>query len=206
MLGISLLPLAEVFALEFTTPIWVTVLAALLIGERLSKVRLFMVIAGFIGVLIILRPGLAVIQPATFIVLGAALCFAGSVVMVKKLTRTDTALAVVFYMTVVQMPIALVPALFVWVSPSWPDLPWLVVIGITALSAHYAMARALTVADACVIFPIDFLRLPAVAWLGYVLYSEAIDIWTFVGAAVIFSANYYGILQESKTSQARDEP
>lgn len=197
MVGIALLPLAEVFALEFTTPIWVALLAALLLGERLTAPRLVTVTCGFIGVLVMLRPGLTVIQPGALVVLFAALCFAGSVIMVKLLTRRDAPLAVIFYMSLMQLPMGLLPALAVWVTPTWSDVPWLIITGIGALGAHYAMARALLVADATVIFPIDFLRLPAVALLGYALYGEALDGWVFIGAALIFGASYYGVWKEA---------
>jgi S-adenosylmethionine uptake transporter len=198
VVGVSLLPLAQVFALEFTTPIWVALLAAVFLHERLTRHRVIVVVLGFVGVMIILRPGIDVIQPAALVVLGAAMCFAGSVVMVKLLTRRDAPLAVIFYMSLIQLPMGLIPALFDWVVPAWSDVPLFLIVGISALSAHYAMARALMVADASVIFPIDFLRLPAAAVLGYLVYSEALDSWTLLGAAVIFGANYYGVLRESR--------
>jgi S-adenosylmethionine uptake transporter len=201
VLGVALLPLAEVFALEFTTPIWVALLAAVFLHERLSAHRIIVVVLGFIGVIVILRPGVDVIQPAAFVVLGAAMLFAGSVVMVKILTRRDAPLAVIFYMSVMQLPMGLIPALFDWTVPAWSDMPLFIIVGVTAVSAHYAMARALMVADASVIFPIDFLRLPAVAVLGYLVYAERIDLWTFIGAAIIFAANYYSILRESRITR-----
>jgi drug/metabolite transporter (DMT)-like permease len=201
VLGVALLPLAEVFALEFTTPIWVALLAAVFLHERLSTHRIIVVVLGFSGVIVILRPGVDVFQPAAFVVLGAAMLFAGSVVMVKILTRRDAPLAVIFYMSVMQLPMGLIPALFDWTVPAWSDMPLFIIVGVTAVSAHYAMARALMVADASVIFPIDFLRLPAVAVLGYLVYAERIDLWTFIGAAIIFAANYYSILRESRITR-----
>ena len=167
--AVALLPLADVFALEFTTPIWVTLLAVVVLQERLTPPRLIAIAGGFIGVLIILRPGLTVFDPRALLVLAAAMSFAGSVVMVKLLTRHDTALTIIFYMALMQLPMALIPALFNWVTPVWAHLPWLIVAGITGFSAHYTMARALKIADASVIQPIDFLRLPLIALLGYTL-------------------------------------
>lgn len=199
-LGVTLLPLAQVFALEFTTPIWALLLAVLVLGERLTVARLVAVVGGFIGVLIVLRPDAGMIQPAALIILAAALCFAASVIMVKALTRTDAALTIVFYMSLLQLPMGLLPALPIWAPPTWADIPALLVVGVGALAAHYALARALAIADASVIFPIDFLRLPAVAVMGYLWYGEALDAWIFVGAALIFGANYYGVRQEARTT------
>ncbi|MEM7331841.1 MAG: EamA family transporter [Chloroflexota bacterium] len=143
--GISILPLAEVFALEFTLPIWVTFLAPLFLGERFTKARLTAVIVGFIGVLIILRPGLAVINPASFIVLGAALGFAISTLFTKKLSATESPINIIFYMTIIQLPLGFVPALANWVTPSLSLWPWLIVVGVGALSAHHSTAKALTI-------------------------------------------------------------
>ena len=197
ILAVALIPLAEVFALEFTTPIFVALLATAVLGEKLTSTRWLVVIGGFIGVLVIVRPGLAVFNPASVIALTAALGFGGSVIMVKLLTRTDSAFAVVFWMTIMQVPMGAVPAWFVWQTPGWADAPWLIAMAATGLSAHYAMARALTLADATVTMPIDFCRLPLVAVLGYAIYSESIDPLVFLGAALIFAVNYYAVRQEA---------
>jgi S-adenosylmethionine uptake transporter len=196
-LAVTLLPLANVFALEFTTPIWVTLLAVIILHERLTGPRLLAIVAGFCGVLIILRPGLAVFEPNAFLVLGAAVSFGFSVIMVKLLIRHDSPLTIIFYMALIQLPMALIPALFNWITPTWSHFPWLLVAGITGFSAHYAMAQALKLADASVVQPMDFLRLPLIAFLGYVLYDEALDIWVLVGAVLMFSANYYALRREN---------
>ncbi|MEZ5594331.1 MAG: DMT family transporter [Gammaproteobacteria bacterium] len=196
--AVTLLPLADVFALEFTTPVWVTLLAMLVLREHLTPPRMIAIAGGFLGVLIILRPGLTVFDPRSLLVLAAAVSFACSVVMVKILTRHDSPLTIIFYMALIQMPMALIPALFNWVTPEWAHLPWLIVAGITGFSAHFTMAQALKIADASVIQPIDFLRLPLVALLGYIFYDEALDAWVLGGAAVIFCANYYVLRQESR--------
>lgn len=196
-LGIALLPLAEVFALEFTVPIWVALLALLFLGERLTFSRAVAIVGGFAGVLVIVRPGAELVDSASLIVLGAALCFAGSVVMTKSLTSDDSALTILFYMSFVQLPLALIPALFTWVTPTISDVPWFVLIAVGALGAHYGMAKALKISDASSIFPVDFLRLPAIAIIGYLLYNEALEIWVFVGALLIFGANYYNLRTES---------
>lgn len=198
VVGIALLPLAQVFALEFTMPIWLTLLAALFLGEAVTRTRALTVLLGFIGVLIILRPGVEEVNPAAFLVIAAAISFAVSVLMTKVLTRTDTALTIVFYMTVLQMPMGLVPALFDWTAPRLADLPWIAAVGIAGLTAHYCLARALEIADASLIVPMDFLRVPLVAVAGFALYGEPLSAWVLAGAAIIFAANYNLILNESR--------
>ncbi len=201
VLGVALLPLAEVFALEFTMPIWAALLAWMFLGERLSRHRLIAILGGFVGVLFVVRPGGDVFDPASFIVLGAALGFAASVIMVKRLTRHDGALTIVFYMALMQLPMGLVPALLDWTPPSLAHVPWFLIVGVTALTAHYAMARALVLVDATMILPVDFLRLPLIAIVGFLLYNEALDVFVFVGAAFIFAANYYSVLTEDRLAR-----
>ena len=204
--GIGHLPLAEVTALEFTTPLWTALMAILLIGENINRHRAVAIGLGLAGVLIILRPGAAAISPAALVVLGAAFCYAASAVMVKVLTRSDSALMIVFYMQLIQLPLGLVPALFDWTQPGWADAPWLIVLGITALSAHYCLARALTLGDATIVAPIDFLRLPGIAIVGFLVYAETLEIWVALGALLIAGGNYYSIYCERRLEQARQAP
>jgi S-adenosylmethionine uptake transporter len=198
VVGVAVLPLAQVFAIEFTMPIWVAFMAAFFLRERLTGPRIVAIIGGFIGVLIIVRPGLAGFNPASVVVLAGAIFFAASVVMTKVLTRTDSTLAILFFMAVVQMPMGLVPALRDWVTPGNAELPWILLIGVAALTAHYTLTRALRIADASVILPIDFMRVPIVAVVGFLLYAEALDPWVFVGALVIFLSNYQVVRAESR--------
>lgn len=194
--GISMIPLAEVFAIEFTTPMWTAIMAALLLGERVTRPRLLAIGLGIVGVLIILRPGLAIIHPAALAVLGAAACYALTFVLTRKLAHTESALGILFYMTVIQLPLALFPAAAHWVTPPPALWPWLLVIGTTGLSAHYCHTRALRLADATVMSPMDFLRLPLIAVAGLLLYGEALDWLVFAGAAVMVAGNLVNILAE----------
>jgi len=200
VVGVAVLPLAQVFAIEFTMPIWVAFMAAFFLRERLTGPRIVAVIGGFIGVLIIVRPGLAGFNPASVVVLAGAIFFAASVVMTKVLTRTDSTLAILFFMAMVQLPMGLVPALRDWVTPGIAELPWILLIGCAALTAHYTLTRALRIADASVILPIDFMRVPIVAVVGFLLYAEALDPWVFVGAVVIFLSNYCVVRAESRSA------
>ncbi|HIC28313.1 MAG TPA: DMT family transporter [Rhodospirillales bacterium] len=196
--GIGILSLAQVFALEFTTPIWIAILAPVLLKERLTGTRIAAIAIGFAGALIILRPGMVPIDTATVAVLMAAAGFAMSHTITKKLSATDTPLCILFYMTVVQLPLGLVPSLFDWVTPSLAHIPWLVIICVAGLTAHFCMIRAFLHADAIVVVPMDFLRLPLVAVIGLVVYGEALDVWVFVGASVIFAGTFLNILKDKR--------
>ena len=196
--AIAMLPLATVFAIEFTMPVWTALLATLLLGERLTAPRLAMLALGLAGVLVILRPGMAVIQPAALVMLLGSLAFAASMIATKRLTATDSALAVLFWMSVLQMPLALVPALPAWVGPAATDLPWIAAVALFGFTSHYCMTRAFALADATVVVPIDFLRLPLIALVGALAYAEPLEPPIFIGAAVIFAGTYYCLSRETR--------
>ena len=191
--GLAFIPLTEVFAIEFTVPIWTAILATIVLGERMNRLRALAVTLGFAGILVILRPGIAIVSPAALAVLGGALGYAASHVFTKRLSSTDTPLAILFYMTVIQLPLGFVPALPGWVWPSAPLWPWVAVVALTALSAHYCLARAFRLADATVVVAMDFLRLPLIAVVGFVFYGEALQIWVLVGAVIVFAAAWLNL-------------
>ncbi len=197
-LGVVLLPLAEVFALEFTMPVWVAIFAFLLLGERIHRARLVAVLGSFAGVLVILRPGVEIIDPAAFVVLAAAMGYGLSIVLVKRLTESCPPLVIVTWMIVMQLPMGFGLALMDWQSPSLPDLPWILLAGLTGLSAHYTMARALRLLEASTVVPIDFARVPLIALIGFWVYGEALDPWLGLGALMIFGANYYALRREAR--------
>ena len=126
-------------------------------------------------------PGVEAITPGALIVLASAICYGASNVMVKSLTRTESAFVIVFFMQIVQLPLGLVPALFDWTQPGLLQLPWIILVGVTAIGAHYGMARAFALVDASVILPVDFMRLPIVALLGVVLYGRTgrVRVWRY---------------------------
>jgi drug/metabolite transporter (DMT)-like permease len=194
--SIGALPLATVFAIEFTMPVWTTVLAMAFLKERVSFPRLVMLALGLTGVLVILRPGLGFVQPAALATLGCALAYAASLIWTKQLTTTDAPLAVLFWMSVIQLPMGLVASLPHWVTPVAADLPWIVLVGIGSYTAHYCLTRALKIADASVVVGIDFVRLPLIALVGAALYNEALDPMVFVGAAIIFAGTWYSVSRE----------
>jgi len=198
--SIGALPLATVFAIEFTMPVWTTVLAVVFLKERISSARVVALVLGLAGVLVILRPGFGFAQAAAFVTLACSLAYAASLILTKRLTTTDAPLAVLFWMSVIQLPMGLVASLPQWVQPTAADLPWIVLVGIGSYTAHYCLTRALKIADASVVVGIDFVRLPLIAVLGAVFYNEALDPMVFVGAAIIFAGTYYSVSRESRAT------
>ncbi len=189
------IPLAQVFALEFTSPIWVVLLSPLILGEPLTRLRLMSVLVGFVGILIVARPSPDTISPGLIAAASSAVFFALSVMYTRLLTRTETVLCIMFWLTLMQAAFGIIFS--AWdgdmVAPSAQTLPWLVLIGLAGLLAHYCLTSALAIAPATVVVPIDFVRLPTIAIVGMLLYGEALDAWVFVGATVIFAANYGNI-------------
>lgn len=204
--GITMIPLADVFALEFTAPIWTVIFAVLFLRERLSFPRLAGVAIGFIGILIVLRPGVEVIEPAAVIVLISAALYAVAYVMVKTLTKTDSPLCIMFYMSFVQLGLAAVMSAGDWGTPSNMTLwAWVLAVGISGLTAHYCLAQALMRGDASTIMPIDFCRLPIIMLVGFCFYGEQIDVWVLVGALVIVIGNSLNIGHESAARPNRPQ-
>jgi drug/metabolite transporter (DMT)-like permease len=187
--AIAAIPLAEVFAIEFTIPIWTALMAAVFLADPLTRARVLALALGVAGVLLILRPGLAIVHPAALAALLGAIGYAVSHVITKQLTSTEAPLTILFFMTLVQLPLGLVGAAFTWHPVNAGQLPWTVAVGLSALSAHYCLARALRLAPVNMVMPMDFLRLPLVAVLGYVLYGERIDAFAVAGTALILLAN-----------------
>jgi drug/metabolite transporter (DMT)-like permease len=197
--GLLLLPLATVFALEFTAPAWALLLAVPVLHERMTTGRVAAVVLGLAGVLVILRPGLATFQPPALLVLAAALGYATSLIATKKLTRTDATFAIVFWMCLIQLPLA-----YLCSDPLFPaklglaELPALAAVGVSGLAAHYCIANAFRSGDATVVVPLDFLRIPLIALVGWWLYGEALDMFTFLGAGLIISGILWNLRSEAK--------
>ena len=200
VIGITLLPMAHVTALEFTMPMWTAIIAMLFLGEEAKSHRIVAVALGLAGVMVILRPGIEIVTPGALIVLLGALCYGISNVMMKSLTADDAPWVIVFWMQIIQLPLALLPAVFwfEWVWPTWADAPWLLAMGLTGMSAHFCLARAFQLADATVCIPVDFVRLPLAAVIGWLLYSEGVSVWVLAGAILIFGGNYYSVWRETR--------
>ncbi len=201
--GITLAPLAVVTAIEFTMPVWVALLAAVFLRERIASHRWVAIAGGIAGVLAIVHPGASAFGPAALIVLSGTFCYAGAVMIAKALLRTDQVTALVFYMSLLQLPMGLVGSVFVWVWPVWSDAPWIAAIGASGLTAHYAMGKALSLGDVSFVLPMDFLRLPCIALAALAIYGERIDGWTIMGALLILAANYWSVREEARPSTRR---
>lgn len=196
--AIGALPLATVFAIEFTMPVWTALLAPFILSERLNRGRIIMLAAGLAGILIILRPGLQHVPPAALVMLAGSFAYASTMIATKRLAGHETVFAVLFYMSAIQLPLGLAFAIPAWVTPGLTDLPWIVAVGATGLSAHMCLTRAFRIADATLVVPFDFLRLPLIAVVGMLFYNEPPELAVFLGAAVIFAGTYYSISVESR--------
>jgi len=198
--AIAFMPIAEVTALGYAAPLFVIAGAGLVLKEKVGVRRWVAVGVGLAGALIILRPGASALTVAAVIALMSAAFNGAGHLVVKVLARTDSPQAIVFYWTLFSIPMALVPALFVW---SWPDawaLAWLVVLGGAGSAGHFCVARAMAVADASAVMPFDFVKLLFSAGVGFLIYAEQPVVWTWIGAAVIFSATLYTARTEMKAS------
>jgi drug/metabolite transporter (DMT)-like permease len=200
-LGLTLLPLASVFAIEFTTPAWAALLAVVLLGERLTPSRIGVLVFGLVGVLVIVRPGLATFQPAALVVLAAAVGFAVILVMTKMLTATNTTLAILFWLNLLQLPITLAASGFSFVTRlGVADLPAVVGVGVSGVAAHYCFTNAFRAGDATLVVPLDFARLPLIALVGAQFYGEPLDPWVFFGAGLILIGIVWNLRSETAAS------
>lgn len=198
--AVTAIPLAQVFALEFTQPLWVIVLSPLLLGERLTPVRTAAAVIGFIGILVIARPGATPLSPGVVAAAASAVFFALTTISTKRLTRFASIGCIMFWLTVMQAALGLLAAGYdgAVAIPTWQTAPYLVLVGLAGLLAHFCITNALRIAPASVVVPIDFVRLPTIAVLGMLLYREPLDVWVFVGALIIFGGNYLNILAETR--------
>jgi drug/metabolite transporter (DMT)-like permease len=197
------LPLATVFSIEFTAPLWTTILAFLFLGEKLTIHRVFATLLGFLGILVIVRPGLQTFQPAALLVLGAALGFAITFTMTKKLTATESTFAILFFMNLIQLPLNLAgsdltfPARLIM-----SDLLPVIAIAVTGVASHFCLTQALKHGDAMLVIPIDFLRIPLIAVVGWAFYNESFDVMVLAGAALIITGIVWNLSQERKAKPA----
>jgi len=185
-MGLTLLPLATVFALEFTMPAYTALLAVMFLGERMTPGRIGVVILGFLGVLVIVRPGLESFQPAALFVLCAAFGFAVSLAQTKALTSTETTFAILLWMNAVQLPLAMLgsdPRSYLALGAA--DLLPVGAVALSGLASHFCLAQAFRSGDASLVVPLDFMRIPLIALVGWLLYGEPLDAYVFFGAGLI---------------------
>ncbi|SER43541.1 Permease of the drug/metabolite transporter (DMT) superfamily [Tranquillimonas rosea] len=198
--AIATAPLAQVFALEFSAPIWVALAAPFVLSERLTRTRLIAALVGFAGILIVARPDMSGLAPGLLPAALAAFGFAGSILTTKILTRTATITCILFWLTSMQAVFGLVCAGLDGsiALPSAGNLPWIGVIGLAGLMAHLCLTTALSVAPATLVVPFDFLRLPVIAAVGMLMYAEPVALSVAVGAALICGANYLNVYAERR--------
>jgi drug/metabolite transporter (DMT)-like permease len=201
--AITVAPLAQVFALEFSSPIWAMFLAVIVLGEKLTKLRLSMAFIGFLGVLIVTEPWRASIGPGVIAAAVAAIGFAGSAVFTRLLTRAESITSIMFWLTTMQAVFGLICAGYDGdiALPSLPSLPGVATIAVGGLVAHFCLTRALSLAPAAVIMPVDFARLPIIIAVGALLYAEPFSATVVIGAALIFGANYVNIAAEHRLNR-----
>jgi drug/metabolite transporter (DMT)-like permease len=189
--GVAYLPLNESTALSFTAPLFASVCAVVFLGEVIRLRRWTATIIGFLGTMIILRPGLAELTWPQGVILASAITSGINAVLVKQLTRTESPNAIVTYMTFYALPFSLAGALYVWVTPPLHTWPLILLLGFFATMGHLCLTRAFFCMDASSVTALDFGRLPFVALIAWFAFGEAPDAWTWVGAAVIVSATVY---------------
>jgi drug/metabolite transporter (DMT)-like permease len=187
--ALTLIPLSQLVSIEFTMPIWIAIMATSFLGERMTAPKIVAIVLGLIGVVVIVRPSAGAINPGQMIALGAAFGFGISITLTKSLTRTESSLRIIFWMIVVQSVAGFLPALYWWQWPTAYVWCWLAVIGFCGTFCHFCMARAMLYADATVVVPMDFLRVPLSATIGWLLYAERLDLYTVLGAVLILAGN-----------------
>jgi EamA-like transporter family. len=197
-LSLTMLPLATVFALEFTMPAWTALLAVWLLHERMTPSRLGVVVFGLIGVLVILRPGIAGFNPAAILVLMAAFGYAITMIATKKLTATESTFSIVFWMAVIQFPLSLFGSdLGAFVHFDVRQLLPALGVAVAGVTSHYCLSNAFRAGDATLVVPLDFMRIPLIAVVGWAFYSERLDIFVLLGALIIIAGVLWNLRAES---------
>jgi drug/metabolite transporter (DMT)-like permease len=202
-MSMTLIPLAEATALSFTAPLFATIGAAFFLGEIVRIRRITALAIGFLGMLIVLQPGVQEISLGAVLSVVNALTIAATIIIVKKLTSTEPPETIVTYMVVLQTPMALIPALYYW---TWPEpITWIWLIGLAGAgtAGHLAFTKAIKLAEVTQIQPLDFVRLPLIAVMAYFVFDQVPTIWTWIGGAVIFASTAYVTHREAQLARER---
>ena len=203
-LGLSMTPLATANALAFAAPLFAAALAMLVLGEVFRWQRWAALLFGFAGTLIILRPGFVQLDTGPLLILASSFIWGSILVLIKSLGRNDAAPTIVVYMVTLMTPLSLVPALFVWSWPTLEQLAMMVIMGLIGTAGHLTLTQALRLADTAVVVPVDFFKLVWAALLGYLIFAEVPDIFTWVGGIMIFTgATYLAIRERHDTRPVR---
>lgn len=188
--ALTVIPLAQVFALEFTAPLWVILLAALFLGERMTRAKVLAGALGFAGVWLVAEPDFTALDIGVVAALLSAVCFATTSVLTKALTRNESIVSILFWLTLMQLVLGVAAGLWDGALrlPTAATLPWLALIGLCGLVAHFCLTTALSLAPASVVVPVDFARLPVIAAVGWAVYGETVGWHVGAGAAIICAA------------------
>jgi drug/metabolite transporter (DMT)-like permease len=192
-LGIGLLPLATVFAIEFTVPLWTIIISYFFLKESITVRKVIAVLLGILGVIVIVQPSLEVARYGSLMVLGAAICYAFSHVATKSLSNTENPISIIFMMCLIQAPLGLLLFIKGWTTPAGIQWLWLVIIGVTALSAHYCMTKAMQHAEVTFVVTMDMFRLPLISLIGVLLYAEHFSVALILGMLLIVAGNSVNI-------------
>ena len=204
--ALQITPLAEAITLNFTVSLWMIPVAIIMLGERVGLRRWIATVVGFAGVLIVLQPGAETFTVGGLLAIFAALFFAISMALIRLLARTESPLAIVFYINLLMTPLSLGPALWWWETPTMEQLGWLLGIGCILTIAHFAMARALSIMEATAVVPLDFTRLPFAVAIGWFAFGEFPGKWTWIGAAFIVASAVYIAHREARLAGHRPGP
>ena len=199
--AVTVAPLATVAAMSFTAPLFVTLGAVLLLGEKIPARRIGALLIGFAGVMIVLRPGAGDLELGALMALGSSVIWACALLMIKVLARTESSLTLTAYMALFLTPLSAIPAAFVWQWPSWEELGWLALMGSVGTAGHLCLAQAFREADATTVLPLDFLRLIWASLLGFFLFGQVPELFVWIGGAVIFSSTIYLTYREAVVSR-----
>ena len=203
--ALAITPIARVTALSFTSPLFMAVISVLILGEVMRVRRWAATILGFVGAIIIIRPGIAEIDTGSMLVLGSALSWAVCMAFIKILGRTDSSMTITGYATLLMAILSLGPALMVWKWPEPHAWLWLMFIGVIGTFGQLAVAEALRQADATAVMPFDFLKLIWATLFGFVLFSELPDTFTWIGADVIVSSSMYIVYRERQLARQKQK-
>ncbi len=199
--ALSIIPLAKATALSFTAPIFAAVLSVLVLGERFRLHRWSAIVAGFVGVMIVLRPGMAAVHPGELMAVGSAALWAVTMIIIKVLSRTESTVAIVAWMGIFLGAFSFVPALLVWKTPSYEALAWLAFIGMAGSAAQMTLSQALRETEPTAVLPFDFLKLIWISLLAAWFFDEIPDVYTWIGACVIFASGVYIANRERRRSR-----
>ena len=200
-MALSLTPLARVQALAFTAPLFATLIAIFVLGERVGPRRWAALVVGFSGAMLVIRPGFAGLDSGSLLVLASAAIWAVTMIVIKNLARTESSVTITVYMLLFMTPLSLPPALLYWQWPTAEQLVWLAFAALAGTLGQMSMAQAFRLADATAVMPLDFLKLIWGALLGYWFFAEIPDLWTWLGGVLIFAGATY-IFYREKTVKA----